>query len=781
MSGRKSATLLRGVACCSAMIAFSANAAPVGSAALALAVPGQGDGAADLYANDIVVTATKRSESINRIPLTITAVSGGDLAAKGITETAELAKVVPGFVSVQGQFGSPVIFLRGVGYYGFTLSTKPTVTLYADEAPIPYSAMSIGNTLDLERVEVLKGPQGTLFGSNSTGGAVNYVAAKPTEAFKAGLSTSFGRFDEHVVSGYISGPLSSDVLVRLALSHEGRGDWQRSYTSGVTLGSRDVTSGRATIELRPSSRLMVRLTASGALDRSDTLAGQLIGAVNARPSLATYPRSPHNARAADFTPILKDGRPLDRDNQQLQVTLRADYQAGDQTTITSLTSYAYNRQDFAQDTDGTTLHINDYLVRGHLKSLSQELRIAGVIGGFGKWILGGNVTKDSSTELQDVNTFDGVASHNFDALGLPPIDGTQIMATIKNRSAAGFANVDLDLASNIQAHAGARYTFTGSKFAGCTRSVGNRTTWFGLSRVLGLPVNLVGPGDCMTLSFVNNVLTPGLVRMSLPENNLSWRLGLDWSPLSRTMFYASVSRGYKAGQFSNIAAIFADQYTPVKQEELTDYEIGFKSSVAPWLHINGALFHYDYSNKQLQGRRAVPIFRFLQALISVPRSRVNGAELEIKAEPIQGLSLSGAGTFVSSKIKGPFMAFTTFGVLRDIGGAAFPNTPRWQANANADYRWAVSAAVDLSIGGGLVYRSKSSGDFIPDPLQEIDAYTLLDAHIGFETRDKGWSGQLYARNLTNKYYWTSQLKIQEPVIRFAGMPRTYGISLSHNF
>ena len=140
--------------------------------------------------NEIIVTAQKRSENIYSVPLSITAVSGDDLQAQGVTDVAGLAKVTPGFNAINSGFGTPVYFLRGIGFFDSSLAAKPTVTVYTDEVPIPYSVMAAGASFDLERVEVLKGPQGTLFGSNATGGAINYISAKPTWSPEAGLALS---------------------------------------------------------------------------------------------------------------------------------------------------------------------------------------------------------------------------------------------------------------------------------------------------------------------------------------------------------------------------------------------------------------------------------------------------------------------------------------------------------------------------------------------------------------------------------------------------------------
>ncbi|HKR93035.1 TonB-dependent receptor plug domain-containing protein, partial [Novosphingobium sp.] len=166
---------------------------------------------------EIVVTAQKRSESINTVGMSINAASSEQLVKLGVTDISQLAKIVPGFAYNVTAFGLPVYTIRGVGYQESSLAAGPAVSVYVDEVPLPYAAQTLGAPLDLERVEVLKGPQGTLFGSNATGGAINYIAAKPTDSLSYGGRVSYGRFNTADLSGFVSGPLTSTLNARLAV------------------------------------------------------------------------------------------------------------------------------------------------------------------------------------------------------------------------------------------------------------------------------------------------------------------------------------------------------------------------------------------------------------------------------------------------------------------------------------------------------------------------------------------------------------------------------------
>ena len=164
------------------------------------------------------------------MPLSIATASGAELLKRGITDPTQLEALVPGFSYQKSSYGVPVFQLRGVGFYDTTQGVTPAVAVYVDEIPLPYSAMTRGAALDVERVEVLKGPQGTLFGQNSTGGAINYIAAKPTDQFSYGTYLDYGRFDAANVEGFVSGALSDTVRARAAVRFEHADAWQYSYT-----------------------------------------------------------------------------------------------------------------------------------------------------------------------------------------------------------------------------------------------------------------------------------------------------------------------------------------------------------------------------------------------------------------------------------------------------------------------------------------------------------------------------------------------------------------------
>ncbi len=264
---------------------------------IALALPAgpawaQSAAAEDGYtAGDIVVTANKRQQSINDVGLSIQAATASSLANRGIKDVSDLGKLVPGFIATQSSFATPIYTLRGIGLYDSTIGASPAVAIYTDEISRNYPIMSDALNLDIERVEVLKGPQGTLFGQSSTGGAINYIVAKPTDTLKAGFDASYERFGKLDVSGFVSGPISDTLKFRLAVKAIEGGTWQYDIIkttpaqSPDTLGAERKLMGRLSLEFTPSDRVKIQATFTGARDHSD-------------PQAPHYDQSPYNVYSA---------------------------------------------------------------------------------------------------------------------------------------------------------------------------------------------------------------------------------------------------------------------------------------------------------------------------------------------------------------------------------------------------------------------------------------------------------------------------------------------------
>jgi outer membrane receptor protein involved in Fe transport len=292
-----------------------------------------------------------------------------------------------------------------------------------------------------------------------------------------------------------------------------------------------------------------------------------------------------------------------------------------------------------------------------------------------------------------------------------------------------------------------------------------------------------------------STLTVGEVQRTLNEDNVSWRAGIDYKPSKDVLLYASVSKGYKSGSFPMLSASDANQFNPVTQESITAYEVGAKLTVLEnTAQINGALFYYDYSDKQLKGRVIAnpDVFGPLEALVNVPKSRVQGTEVQLDLAPTDGLRVSIGATYLDTRIKGSFVNYDSYGNQVDFGGSAFPYTPKFQIVTDAQYDWALSDDVEAFVGANLNFQSDTkavlgnaratpSADLSAQGGLTIEDYTLIDLRAGLSFDDKRYKISAFVRNLGNTYYWTNATRITDTTVRFAGRPRTFGVNLSARF
>jgi iron complex outermembrane receptor protein len=771
--------------------AQSTVATPAGKAPATSTTPSP-----DAGVGDIIVTAQKRSERLRDVPMSITAATGNELRSRGIVSANDLGKLVPGFTYTKSDNGIPIYFIRGVGFYTTALGVSPAVTVYTDQLPLPYTPMSRGATLDIERVEVLKGPQGTLFGQNSTGGAINFIAAKPTDHFTAGFDLSGGRFNEVNSEAFISGPLANGLTARLAVRHEYQSDWQYNYQNGDKLGQKNFSNARLLLDWQASDRAKFELSMSGWKDRSDAQQAQLLKytplfspAQAARPPsypVASFPTAPDNDRAAGFAPGI-DWRV---NNRFYQFGLRSDFRVNDAIQLTALTAYNHLNYYAPFDLGANSYPDSIQTAEAKITSFSQEVRLSGSQKRL-KWMVGGNFQRDTVDETW---LFTGSTTGNR----IPPNNYTsfQVDGDQKVNTYSGFGSVDYALTDQLTLQGSARYSKQDRDWTGCARDPGDGQTAFAFaalsSALTGTP-QTIAPGACLTLGA--DYRPAGLIKSQLNQNNVSWRGSINYKPNTDTLLYAGVTRGYKAGAYPSLPLIQASQVQPVTQEAVTAYEVGAKTSLFDRVvDLSAATFYYDYRNKQLEGYRNVPIFGNLPSLVSIPKSRIWGAELALIVRPVKGLTINANGTYVNSKIQrdptapeGPYPEAESGPV--SFVGQSFPLTPKWQSSVDVQYRTAFSGATDVFFGGSVTSRSKTTGKLLSNQasaaslenLLKIDGYSLVDLRAGFAAHDDRWRVEFWGRNIFNKFYAISAARANDSTFRFTGMPATFGVRLSFLF
>ena len=733
----------------------------------------------------IVVTAQRRTELLNEVPLSITAVTGKNLEKLGVKDTADLAKIVPGFTFAQSSSNAPIYTLRGVGMNDSTLSAGPTVAVYVDEIPLPFGVMTRGAGFDLQRVEVLKGPQGTLYGLNSTGGAINYISAKPTKTLEAGGSISYSRFANVDVQGHVSGPISDTLSYRISAQTTHGGDWQRSSTRDASLGQSAFYQGRAQLAWEPSSTVRFMAMANAWQDRSDTQAAQLNAILPQNPQnvaataavLAQPITVGRSNRVADWDP----GVDYRNDNRFYQFALRSEADLAPETTLTAITSYSNYRQRENRDIDGTSRRILLVTPDGDVKSFSQELRLTGRSGPV-KWIVGGNYSRDVGKEFQRY----AISQQTNNAPVGFPLTFADLATDTRARTYATFANADLEVSPTVTLTGGVRYTHSSRTFVGCMRDAGDGAL-AGTAAVIqsiakgafGLPPGPTPmPGGCATL---NDNFDAGLTNDRLSEENVSWRTGVKYAPSRHLMVYANVSRGYKSGQFPTILASRSLSFQPVTQEKLTSYEVGTKFSMADRrVDVSAAAFYYDYRDKQVRGRYLDPVFFTLEKLANVPKSDVYGGEVQVSVRPVRGLTINLAGSYTDANIR-EFKGIDQRGASVDFADTQMPFTSKWQGVADADYRMPVGEQGEAFVGSTLTYAGTSNAFLGGDPVGRLKARTLLDLRAGYGARDGAWQIYAWGRNVTDAKYQNFVSRITDTVIGYAGRPATYGVTLTTQF
>ena len=838
----------------SSLACLAALAIPVAAFAQAAAPANKG-------IEEIIVTANKRQESINKVGMAIKALSAKTLEQEHVTTLADLAKAVPGLTFTQSEYGTPVYTLRGIGFYDTSLASYPDVSVYLDQAPLPFPVDTALTLFDVQRVEVLEGPQGTLFGNNATGGAINYIANKPTDHFDAGAEISYGNYNTLEANGFVSGPITPKLKGRIAFNTTEGDGWQTSDAqplspaiaaailknwpaapltpnnqAGATNGKPDKVAVRAIFDWNPTDDLAVEWNINGWHDGSQPQQPQLYrshpgfgpgtGQVLAPGQIATLTPAQQAAYAAyapyynlAYSPFFDEpaaanndtsadwpGGALapESDNTLIQSTLRVDYDLTDKIKLTSITNYVNYSQNERDDgagsqwTDATTAQL-----RGYANTVSQELRAARTtptnrfIGGL-NYEYDNVYERDTSTYPQSPsahafgNAPDSITENPFLNPNSYPDIGNSFDSRQNISNYAAFLNDEQDIFEHFTVKGGIRDTQTNRADNACatyyrTSNLDSALTASGFyaDEIQNFLTELFGgnpalPFKCFPLGPSTGPYTYRYENR-LDQNNISWHAGLDWKPTNNILTYANVSRGFKAGSFPTLPGSTLLSQEPVTQEFVTDYEIGTKDQLFDHrLSVNASVFYYDYKNKQLKGRLIDPTFGVLDALVNVPKSTVDGAELGLQGRPLPGLDIGAQATYLEAQITN-FIGVNAAGIPSNYDHTQVPYTPKWSLSGNINYERPINDRL-IGFGGGQVnYRSVSTAAIGSPLYYEIPSYVTLDLQAGVKTADGKWSVFLWGKNVTNRYYITNVIEAEDAITRYTGMPATYGLTVSYRY
>ena len=709
---------------------------------------------------EILVTATKRTQNLQDISVSMTALSGDKLDAFGFEDTRDIFSQIPNVSTSEGSFSADIT-IRGNSTLNPSLAGEDNVALYFDEVYRPAAFYGGGVMMDVERAEVLRGPQGTLFGRNSTAGLVHFISRKPTEKQEGYLNFEYGSYGTNIVETAISGPISDQVRGRLALKyHQDDGFQDNQGPAGGKLGVTDRITGRAhlDIDINDDMNLLLSLEASDAddigkafnywglmdpaifdpeygfyevCDAKRVLASQCVGAGGfSDPSPdVTEPYTEHDPRAGDGRYTLETET----------VIAKLTWQLNNDMELVSISALDSIDRYFNTDEDGSAVgafggaaqYDDTYTVDGD--QFSQEFHLSG--GDEGRnWLVGLFYLDD------DRGSTSSVAGYEWGE-GNP-----DTMANIDTKSYAVFGEINRSLSDTLSMVAGFRYTDEEKEVQITTQGLS------GADRLTG--------------------------------ENLSGKLGLEWRPRDEMMIYASLSTGFRSGNF-NSDLFFGDltAMTSVDSEEVTAFELGSKSTLMDGrLQLNAALFYQDVSDKQgitYDSNAAAPVSR----LISIGDADIYGVELELLAVPTDNLELSlGIGWFDSEISADPaYIIYSADNIARTLDGSEL-GSPDLMVNGVASYNIPLNDGAVVTLQTDFSHNSEGIGTG-GNEYNYSEAKTLVNARVFWVSASEKWEVQAYVKNVFDTEYIDNTYGIagSDYVYGNMGMPRWAGIKVGMNF
>lgn len=693
----------------------------------------------------ITVTARRREESLREVPVAVSALSSARLEQTGAVDITALQAQTPN-ATVQVARGSNstlISFIRGVGQQDPLWGFEPGVGLYVDDVYIARPQGAVLDIFDVERIEVLRGPQGTLYGRNTIGGAVKYVTRRLGTEPRAEARLSVGSFNQLDAIGTVAIPVSDQFAIGGSLARYTRDGFGSNLTTGAEHYDKDVTAFRLSAELTPTDALFFRIAYDRVEDNSNARHGRRLVA-GVTPGSGVLPGI-YDTRAG-----LGDSNSVESEG----LSFTADWRVNDVITLRSITARREGNTDTVIDFDGTpgpTLDIPAYYADEQFTQEFQLLfetdRVQGVAG---------------------VYYLDGTAEGAFDTvLGAAGITiGTG--GFVETTSYAVFADLNFNITDNLRLSVGARYTEDEK-----TGFV-NRATYLGAGRT---PLT----GGPAAVPLVQNTLYTN----TRTFNQFTPRISLSYDINQDLTAYASFSQGFKSGGFDmrGDASLTPDTVNGYDPETVDSYEIGLKGSAFGGLmNFSSAIFYSEYTDQQVTTQ--VPAGANVASFVdNVGSSTIYGAEFEATVFLADNLT-----AFVSlGYLEASFDEFIRFnigtGQFENISDqVVFQNAPRWSGYLGATWTNPVFGG-ELAITPAVSYRASYNQFEFPNALLDEDGYTLVDLTAIWNSPNGNWSLALAGRNLTDETYRIGGYNFpgalfDNSVIAFYGPPRTYTATIT---
>jgi iron complex outermembrane recepter protein len=719
---------------------------------------------------EVVVTATRREENLQNVPASIAAMSGKQLEEQGIFSTTGIANSVPGLQIISPDSGTDNFFsIRGVTQNDYADHEESPIAVYIDGAYLSQSAGTAALLFDTDRVEVLRGPQGTLFGRNATGGLVQYISKQPTNELDGYVEATFGNYASKHFEAAVGDKITDGVSFRVSTALDYAAGYLTNPVAGDHPGNRNGWATRAQLRIQPNDDLQIDINLHGTSQRIRS---------GFYADIVTYPNAADHGLAAVLPPnqnfwgscpgcdpagykvpssysfyTADSTYPGSFEGSTVGDTTTVKYSAG-KLNITSISDITRFNKQYVEDSISSAIREANFISGLHVTQYSQELHVD-------------NGSKDRFRWIAGAYYFHMDGHYNF-GLGLYPalltplgLQGAIPNANASNysivtRSLSEFSQGEYDLARNVTAVLGVRWNQEDKSFN------------YRYSALQGYAPN--GPPDPGIPPIVINQADAGSAA-KVSEGDWSARAALDWHMTDAVMAYISWNKGTKAGGFNAptfpLATVVGYKFG---EEKLYATEIGVKGEFLDRkLQVDADVFHYDY-----QGYQAFNSVNFNYYITNLP-SRIKGGELSITAAPVSGLRLNAGLALLDA---------TTYGLFLPDGTATSrvnANSPRVSFTGSVAYRWGIANGAALTLGDDFSYRSAIYYSLLDDPAATEQGYWLDNAHLDYDSKNGHWALQARVENLFAQKYYTylfpeSSFGFTEGVF---GTPRTFELNVKY--
>ena len=717
---------------------------------------------------EIVVTAQKRMQSAQDIGIAINNVSGDEIRALKIQQPIDLAMIAPSLTTVNATTdGTPIFLIRGVGLDDFNNNNSSAVGTYVDEVFQSFPTFLTGQMYDVDHVEILKGPQGTLYGKNTAGGAISIFSRKPTNDFEAYADVSYGRWQTTEFSGAISGPLSDHVMARVAASISNQGEgYQRDIDTGKSYAALDRGGMRALFDIRLADNASLLLNAHYSYDHSTPSSPSTSNVEQNVPPNLGFPTTGLLNSPPGGVLVRVGGLPLFKHQEGHGVTATMSVKL-DAFSITSISAFDDLNSRSLDNYDGYSAADDNWTKNFSQNQWSEELRLTSNSGQFTDWVTGANISQTRFHGRDSIDqSFVYGLSQDITTSGLAV---TQENFVQTQRSIGVFGHTETHLSPKWTLVAGLRYSNDRTAFDGINRDVTGLLSY--------------------SLNGFTGSIVPGNVLAQLDEShiesNLSYKIGVEYHATDKVLLYSSVATAYKAGIFYGQPAQIQADWGYARPEQVQTAELGLKSRFfGDSLQFDTSVFHSDYKDRQSSlsvWGGAVGTLPIVAALGNLPRSRVDGIEGDLVWHPSRGLELRAGGTYLDGRVTetlSDVRGLATFAAITT--GSRLPVAPPWS------YNWLVRyerPAVEGTLAYGQIgdHWSGQVHPVLGDPTIYGPNHSL-DARLGLKKEKRGWDLSFWAINLSDdravSYAFAGSFG---QAVSYYQKPRSYGVDVRYDF